>query len=45
MGGVANWGSNFLVGVTFPVVEQLIGQYAFALFAAVVIILIVAVVW
>ncbi|KAJ4430980.1 hypothetical protein ANN_19573 [Periplaneta americana] len=33
-GSMANWGGNFIVGMTFPSVQSMIGQYSFLLFAA-----------
>nr|CAD7570924.1 unnamed protein product [Timema californicum] len=33
-GSMANWGGNFVVGMTFPSLQVLIGQYSFLLFAA-----------
>jgi len=32
-GSMANWGGNFIVGMTFPSLQSLIGQYSFLLFA------------
>ncbi|XP_061600241.1 solute carrier family 2, facilitated glucose transporter member 2 [Cololabis saira] len=32
--GCCNWTSNFLVGMTFPFIEALLGPYVFLLFAA-----------
>jgi hypothetical protein len=32
-GSMANWGGNFIVGMTFPILQSLIGQYSFLLFA------------
>ncbi|XP_063232892.1 solute carrier family 2, facilitated glucose transporter member 1-like isoform X2 [Bacillus rossius redtenbacheri] len=33
-GSMANWAGNFIVGMTFPSLQALIGQYSFLLFAA-----------
>ncbi|XP_012269365.2 solute carrier family 2, facilitated glucose transporter member 1-like isoform X2 [Athalia rosae] len=33
LGSVSNWGGNFIVGMTFPVVEHAIGAYSFLIFA------------
>nr|CAD7427871.1 unnamed protein product [Timema monikensis] len=38
-GSMANWGGNFVVGMTFPSLQVLIGQYSFLLFAATTIML------
>ncbi|KAG8234484.1 hypothetical protein J437_LFUL014604 [Ladona fulva] len=32
LGSLANWGGNFLVGVTFPLLQQWLGPWAFATF-------------
>lgn len=34
LGSVANWGGNFIVGMTFPVLQRLIGPYTFLIFIA-----------
>ncbi|BES96277.1 solute carrier family 2, facilitated glucose transporter member [Nesidiocoris tenuis] len=34
LGSVCNWGGNFLVGMTFLVVQNAIGAYSFLIFAA-----------
>ncbi|KAJ9583498.1 hypothetical protein L9F63_022161, partial [Diploptera punctata] len=33
-GSMANWGGNFIVGMTFPSLQSVIGQYSFLIFAA-----------
>lgn len=33
LGSVANWSGNFFVGMTFPTLQTLIGQYSFLIFA------------
>ncbi|KAK1124960.1 hypothetical protein K0M31_006304 [Melipona bicolor] len=33
LGSVCNWGGNFIVGMTFPIVESVIGPYTFLIFA------------
>ncbi|CAL4222769.1 unnamed protein product, partial [Meganyctiphanes norvegica] len=32
MGGAANWGSNLLVGLAFPSLQQAAGEYSFCVF-------------
>lgn len=32
LGSVANWGGNFLVGMTFNSIERAIGSYSFLIF-------------
>ncbi|KZC14812.1 Solute carrier family 2, facilitated glucose transporter member 3 [Dufourea novaeangliae] len=39
LGSVFNWGGNFIVGMTFPTVESIIGPYTFLIFAGFLIIL------
>ncbi|XP_031849287.1 solute carrier family 2, facilitated glucose transporter member 3 isoform X2 [Nomia melanderi] len=39
LGSVFNWGGNFIVGMTFPSAETLIGPYTFLIFAGFLIIL------
>ncbi|KAJ0180758.1 hypothetical protein K1T71_004162 [Dendrolimus kikuchii] len=34
-GSLANWGGNFLVGMSFPSMRELIGAYSFIVFAAI----------
>lgn len=33
LGSVANWTGNFIVGMTFPTMQGIIGQYSFLIFA------------
>lgn len=33
LGSVANWTGNFVVGMTFPTLQSIIGQYSFLIFA------------
>lgn len=39
LGSVFNWGGNFIVGMTFPSAETLIGPYTFLIFAGFLVIL------
>ena len=32
LGSVANWGGNFIVGMTFPALQNFIGSYTFLIF-------------
>ena len=32
LGSVANWGGNFIVGMTFPALQRLMGSYTFMIF-------------
>lgn len=41
LGSMANWGGNFLVGMTFPSLNNVIGQFVFIFYILVVICLIV----
>ncbi|XP_060800342.1 solute carrier family 2, facilitated glucose transporter member 1 [Amyelois transitella] len=40
-GSLANWGGNFLVGMTFPTMREAIGPYSFLVFSAVTVALFV----
>ncbi|XP_012282408.1 solute carrier family 2, facilitated glucose transporter member 1 isoform X2 [Orussus abietinus] len=39
LGSVFNWGGNFLVGMTFPSLQNFVGPYAFLLFSGIVLLL------
>lgn len=34
LGSVANWGGNFIVGMTFPTLQESLGPYTFLIFTA-----------
>lgn len=34
LGGTTNWGSNLIVGLTFPLVQELLNEYSFTIFIA-----------
>lgn len=41
LGSMANWGGNFLIGMTFPSLSDLIGAYSFFIFTAIVLVLLI----
>lgn len=40
-GSMSNWGGNLFVGMTFPSLQAVIGQYSFLIFVVVVVALII----
>lgn len=41
LGSMANWGGNFIIGMTFPTMQRVIGAASFFIFSAIAILLFV----
>lgn len=39
LGSMANWGGNFVIGMTFPTLQRAIGALSFFIFAGITVIL------
>lgn len=39
LGSMANWGGNFIVGLSFPTMQRCMGPASFYIFAAIVVLL------